>query len=151
TQEHNMRSSMFEQSILVLTIMCLNSCLMLPDDTMEAEDSQDVAHGNIPPSALSDCDAGFLCLWVDQGFGGRHVQFQDSGCQNLSQFSFNDMASSWWNRNGNNYRIYRNANCDDLMFVAQSSAQVSNLAGSGTNDQASSICRPPANVGGPCP
>jgi hypothetical protein len=61
---------------------------------------------DISIDAASDCPAGFFCLWQDANFVGRRVQFQDSGCQNLTTFGFSDRMSSWFNRNGGAFRVY---------------------------------------------
>lgn len=158
-----MNKSFFKYASSAITMIGLEACMatIADDPTVidvqstepapEAEGSSPSDSKDVTANALSDCPANFFCLWENKDFGGVRRQFQDTACQNLGNFGFNDVTSSWFNRNSGSYRVYRNANCGDLMFVAQSGARVSDLVGTGTNDQASSICRPPARDGGPCP
>lgn len=106
----------------------------------QPQDATAVDNSGITVDAASDCPAGWFCLWQDANFMNRRVQFQGTGCQNLTDFGFNDLASSWFNRNSGNYRVYLNIGCNPLLFTAQAGAQSSNV-GSANNDKASSICR----------
>ena len=45
----------------------------------------------------SDCPSGYICLWDGPTFGGARVQFHDNGWQNLTNFGFNTLTSSYWN------------------------------------------------------
>lgn len=52
------------------------------------------------PSALavrSDCPAQYICLWDGPTYGSARAQFHDNGWQNLTNFGFNDVTSSYWN------------------------------------------------------
>jgi hypothetical protein len=106
----------------------------------QSQDESSSVDADISINAASDCPAGWFCLWQDINFTNRRLQFRDANCQNLTNFGFNDLASSWFNRNGGAYRVYRNIGCAGLLFTAPSGAQSSNV-GPVNNDQASSICR----------
>jgi hypothetical protein len=115
--------------------------LTIPSSTQpQTQDATAVDSADITVDAASDCPAGWFCLWQDAGFMNRRVQFQGAGCQNLTDFGFNDLASSWFNRNAGTYRVYTNIKCNPLLFTAQAGAQ-SSFVGNANNDQASSICR----------
>src|SRR5690242_1215118 len=43
-----------------------------------------------------DCPSGWFCLWEHINFAGRKLQFRSQGyCQNLTDWGFNDKASSY--------------------------------------------------------
>jgi hypothetical protein len=101
---------------------------------------------DVSADAISDCPPGWFCLWQDAQFMSRKVQFQGAGCQSLDNFGFNNLASSWFNRNGGTYRVYLTIGCKDgVLFTAESGAR-SSFVGNANNDKASAVCR-----GSSCP
>lgn len=59
----------------------------------------------VAPQAMAnreDCPAQYFCLWDGPTYGSTRVQFHDNGWQNLTDWGFNDMASSVYN-NTNRY------------------------------------------------
>lgn len=73
--------------------------IVWPDGTM----------ASLGPMAYEDCAAGYLCFWEDSSYGGRRLQFQDTGLRsNMADYSFNDQMSSWRSRRSLDARWYYN-------------------------------------------
>ncbi|MGN6814824.1 MAG: peptidase inhibitor family I36 protein [Solirubrobacterales bacterium] len=52
--------------------------------------------------SVSECPSQYFCLWEDINFGGRRLQFHDTGSwQSLEPYGFLDKASSFYNNRGN--------------------------------------------------
>jgi hypothetical protein len=91
------------------------------------------------------CPRGWFCLWADVNYNGRRLQFRDRGfCQNLTDYNFNDVASSYANRRSRSAAIYRHVSCRTRIRLSGprgfDANLVSNPSGGGSiNDQASSI------------
>jgi hypothetical protein len=53
----------------------------------------------LAPTSFDTCSAGYVCLWQNINFDGAMVQYQ-SCCawNNLANFGFDNVASSWRNR-----------------------------------------------------
>jgi len=100
-------------------------------------DSPVILH--LAPLALSDCPSGWLCLWQDSQFSGRMLQFQSTGTwQNLTNYGFNDLMSSWANK-----RVYDSLWAYDAnggsTVRCMDSLSSSSYVGNTDNDKASSI------------
>jgi len=55
---------------------------------------------------FSECPSGWLCLWQNELGTGRILQFHDSGSwQNLTEYGFNDQASSAWNHTNKDAKL----------------------------------------------
>ncbi|NKI39736.1 peptidase inhibitor family I36 protein [Streptomyces physcomitrii] len=46
----------------------------------------------------ASCPKGWVCLWEDAGYKGRMLKFSDEYWHNLSNYSFDNKATSLWNR-----------------------------------------------------
>jgi hypothetical protein len=64
------------------------------------------ALGIATDDSIAGCLNGNLCLYVNEGYGGMLVQFNDC-CpwENLSDYSINNAVSSWRNRRANDARL----------------------------------------------
>jgi hypothetical protein len=98
-----------------------------------------------PEGSRFNCPRGWFCLWADINYNGRRLQFRDRGfCQNLTDYNFNDVASSYSNRTSRYVSIYRNVSCRTNIRTSRphgfDANLISNPSGGGSlNDQASSI------------
>ena len=55
----------------------------------------------------TDCPSGYSCLWQFDHGDGRMLQFHDPGSwQNMAWYSFNNDASSTWNRKADRSTLY---------------------------------------------
>jgi hypothetical protein len=63
-----------------------------PSQDQAIESPDPLTDDTAVPEVLSDCPSGWFCLWQDAGFAGRRVQFQGTGCQNLTTFGFNSVS-----------------------------------------------------------
>ncbi|WP_340681455.1 peptidase inhibitor family I36 protein [Amycolatopsis coloradensis] len=92
---------------------------------------------SLSPSAASNCQANYVCLYEHRDFGGRRLQFRDPGLKNLVDYGFNDQMSSWHNRRGVDARWYYNIGSGTSRCM-QAGAR-SSYVGNADNDQASSL------------
>jgi hypothetical protein len=101
-----------------------------------------VATGSsVPHVTIHGCPTGFFCFYQNAGFGGRRVQFQSCGLQNMTNFGFNDEASSWVNNTSSSVDVYRDTGgLGGRLWHEDPGAQVS-YVGDANNDQASSFRR----------
>ncbi len=94
---------------------------------------------NLTPQAYTDCPAGWLCLWHDEGYLGRMLEFQSVGYwQNLTDYGFNDQMSSWRNRTSHDAEWSYDINGGGTTRCMASGASAK-YVGDGDNDQASAI------------
>lgn len=104
-------------------------------------DTQANLKGTSDPSteAASDCPSGYFCLWQDADYKGRRPQWRDTGCKILGgALGFNDEASSWYNRNSHNVRLFWDTGCTGRSFSASPGERASHMGGWG--DEVSSVC-----------
>ncbi|MFC8722583.1 peptidase inhibitor family I36 protein [Kitasatospora sp. NPDC057198] len=52
------------------------------------------ADGLASPQAISDCTAGWACLYEHSDYSGRILRWSEAGTKNLDDWSFRDTASS---------------------------------------------------------
>lgn len=110
---------------------------VVDSDTVEFEDGAVVLE--LGDLGYSDCPSGWLCLWEDEDYGGRMLQFQSTGYwQNLTDYGFNDEMSSWRNRRANDSKWAWNTGGGGTVRCMDSGSS-SSYVGSGDNDEASSI------------
>lgn len=67
----------------------------------------------LAPQAMAnreDCPSQYFCLWDGASYGGTRVQFHDNGWQNLTDYGFNDLASSVYNNTNRYAKIAVNIN-----------------------------------------
>lgn len=71
---------------------------IVDEDTLSFEDGTVVL--NLAPMAYGDCPDTWVCLWQDDNYAGRMLQFHDvtTYWQDLASYGFNDEMSSWRNR-----------------------------------------------------
>lgn len=98
--------------------------IVWPDGTM----------ASLGAMAYEDCASGYLCFWENQGYGGRRLQFLDTGLRSsMADFSFNDQMSSWRNRRGLDARWYYNTGGDGTSRCITSGAANSDVGAGGLN------------------
>lgn len=57
-------------------------------------------------ASIGECPEGWLCLWQNELFTGRMLEFHDSGSwQNLTEYGFNDQASSVYNHTNKDAKL----------------------------------------------
>lgn len=94
---------------------------------------------HLSPQALSDCPSGWLCLWAASQFTGRMLQFQSTGSwQNLTNYGFNDVMSSWANKRSFDSLWAYNVTGGGTVRCMDSLSS-SSYVGNTDNDKASSI------------
>lgn len=82
------------------------------DGADDDQDEQTEELGETESAQTTGCAAGYVCIYADSNFRGRHLQFRDTGCQNIgSSYGFNDKASSLKNRTSHHVKLYKNAYC----------------------------------------
>jgi hypothetical protein len=92
----------------------------------------------LAPVAASDCPSGWVCLWQHPDFEGAMVMFHDCcAWENLADYGFNNMMSSWRNRKSVDAKVAELANGDGARLCLRSSSMDSRV-GSAWNDTASS-------------
>ena len=62
---------------------------------------------SVESASFSGCPRRYMCLYQHSKFRGRRLQFFDPGTYYMSDFAFNDRASSWRNRRGQYARLYQ--------------------------------------------
>jgi hypothetical protein len=95
----------------------------------------------VPQATVHGCPSGWFCFYHDANFGGRMLQFSDCGIQNLTDFGFNDQASSWVDNTGSSVDVFLNINGGGGVLWHESPHSSSSFVGSGANDRASSFRR----------
>jgi hypothetical protein len=95
----------------------------------------------VPQATIHGCPSGWFCFYKDAGFGGRRVQFSSCGLQNLTDFGFNDQASSWVNNTGSSVDVFKDVNGGGGRLWHEPAHSESSFVGSGANDKASSFRR----------
>jgi hypothetical protein len=95
----------------------------------------------VPNATINGCPSGFYCFYQDANFGGRRVQFQSCGTQNLTDFGFNDEASSWVNNTNSSWDVFKDINRGGGRLWHSPPNSRSSFVGSAANDQASSFTR----------
>src|SRR5262249_46639950 len=103
--------------------------------------ARESAPAAIPQATIHGCPSGRFCFHKDAGFGGRRLQFSSCGLQNLTDFAFNDQASSWVNNTGSSVDVFRDVNGGGGRLWHEPPHSQSSFVGSGANDQASSFRR----------
>ena len=88
------------RSMLRFSAAVAATCLAMPGAALVAN-AQTTAQ--LTPqtivAASRPCPAGWLCLWQDENYQGRMLQFRDVGYdQDLAQWNFRQKTSSVWNR-----------------------------------------------------
>ena len=105
---------------------------------------------DIPAWCASDatvhgCPAGWFCFYDDINFNagtsGRRLQFQSCGLQNLTDFGFNDDASSWVNNTGSTVDVFKDTGGRGGRLWHEAANSSSAFVGGANNDQASSFRR----------
>ena len=96
--------------------------------------------GAAPQATIHGCPAGWFCLYADANFGGRRLPFSSCNVtQNLTNFGFNDQASSWVNNTSHSVRVFKDINGGGgILWTAPPHSQ-SSFVGGANNDQASSL------------
>lgn len=98
--------------------------IVWPDGTM----------ASLVPMAYEDCASGYLCFWTDKSYGGRRLQFLDTGLRsNMADYSFNDQMSSWRNRRGLDARWYYDTSGNGTSRCITSGAANSDVGAGGLN------------------
>lgn len=94
----------------------------------------------VGPTAFSDCPDTWVCLWQDQNYAGRMLQFHDvtTNWQNLTDYGFNDQMSSWRNRKNKDAKWAWDVGGGGVQRCMNANSS-SSYVGSGDNDEASSI------------
>lgn len=92
--------------------------------------------------SLDDCPTSttqdWTCVWEHADFGGRRLQFKDSGyMQYFADYDFKDQTSSWANRRGKDARLYSRVTDPDWTICMDSRTATSSMGG--FNDQADQI------------
>lgn len=84
--------------------------------------------------AYEDCASGYVCFWENASYGGRRLQFQDTGLRSsMADYSFNDQMSSWRSRRSLDARWYYNTGGDGTSRCMESGAANSNVGDGGLN------------------
>jgi len=96
-----------------------------------------------PQATIHGCRAGWFCLYQNVNFNigdpGRRPQFRTCNrTQNLTDFGFNDQASSWVNNTSHSVRVFRDVGGHGVLWTAAPHSRVSDV-GRGDNDEASSL------------
>jgi glyoxylate carboligase len=99
--------------------------------------------GAVPLATIHGCPAGWYCLYDDinwnAGTNGRRLQFQSCNVtQNLTDFGFNDDASSWVNNTSHSVQVFKDINGGGGVLWTSPPNSSSSFVGS-ANDQASSL------------
>jgi hypothetical protein len=92
-----------------------------------------------PHAGFDSCPSGFVCLFANANWGGNMVQF--SSCcawRNLSDFGFNNIASSWRNRKTVDAQIADGAGGGTPRLCLNNGSYASSMPG-GWDNTASSI------------
>lgn len=90
-------------------------------------------------AAIKNCDYPYVCLYENQNFAGRKLQFKDCGSvQDLYVYGFNDMTTSVVNLRARGLYLNDNSDGTGLKYFVPNSTNVPNL-GTGFNDKASSV------------
>jgi len=99
----------------------------------------------IPQATIHGCPAGWFCFYDDINFNagtnGRRLQFQSCGLQNLTDFGFNDDASSWVNNTGSTIDVFKDIDGRGGRLWHEAAHSSSSFVGGANNDQASSFRR----------
>jgi hypothetical protein len=99
----------------------------------------------VPQATIHGCPAGWFCFYDDinwnQGTNGRRLQFQSCGLQNLTDFGFNDDASSWVNNTGSSVDLFRDIGGQGGLLWHEAPNSSAAFVGGANNDQASSFRR----------
>ncbi|WP_165491787.1 peptidase inhibitor family I36 protein [Egibacter rhizosphaerae] len=82
-----------------------------------------------PGVAAASCPSGAYCLYSSTGFSGQQLVLStSSGCQALSQWSFENRAQSWVNNRSGVVGNYRSAySCSGAGFAANAFSSDSNM------------------------
>lgn len=86
----------------------------------------------------SDCPGQYVCLWDGETYGGERRQFHDNGWQNLTDFGFNDVASSVYNNTNRYARFAEHINGGGAAFCLLPGGY-SSIAGWYLNNKISSV------------
>lgn len=86
----------------------------------------------------SDCPAQYFCLWDGPTYGSDRVQFHDNGWQNLTNFGFNDRASSVYNNTNRYARFSVDINGGGSKYCLGPGGYAS-LSGTGWDNVASAV------------
>lgn len=98
--------------------------IVWPDGTM----------ASLGAMAYEDCASGYVCFWENKGYGGRRLQFQDTGLRSsMADYSFNDQMSSWRSRRSLDARWYYNTGGDGTSRCMESGAANSDVGAGGLN------------------
>jgi hypothetical protein len=98
----------------------------------------------VPQVTIHGCPTGWFCLYQDINFNagtnGRRLQFQSCNVtQNLTDFGFNDQASSWVNNTSHSVRVFKDINGGGGILWTSAPNSQSSFVGGANNDQASSL------------
>lgn len=99
-------------------------------------------------ASFSECEQGWVCLWQNELFTGRKLQFQDWGTwQNLTAYEFNDQASSVYNHTNRDAKISWDINGGGATRCIQPSESFQVMPGNWNNSasaihtyQTASVC-----------
>jgi hypothetical protein len=113
--------------------------------TVSRDSGKGLSSPNADPRSASratviPCDAGFVCLYENDKFGGRRLQWSASGTiiSNLDQYGFNNRMTSWNNRSTKDAKWFFDINQRGTAICMNAQTRNSNV-GPTYNDKASSL------------
>jgi hypothetical protein len=120
--------------------------IVFPDGVTVSRDAgTGLTSPNADPNSASrskviPCSRGYVCLYENDNFGGRRLQWSKRGTRisNLGEYGFNDRMTSWINNGQRSAAWYNDINFKGGTHRMNASTRNSNV-GRENNDKASSL------------